>query len=578
MLGLLEGLFDGRQGQPPKANTTDPYIQRRKEDQKKREEARAKAEEETATKIEAVHALSNDIPISVLPPQPSTSRLLPPNLTDANLTEPLPSEANTKPSATSLLPAAHLGIGVSANTLLTPTLQQPNSNPRFPFLQNVHGSLSTFPAQTSRKSSLKQNLESLGSRCDVLLQRLSDVATGAMIAPVYVYELARIRREVEGAKKSVLEWYYSETFGRHKDDHLEVVKIEKKIEHDFAVFEQLTAMKLDEMSERLNASLVVTSKSSRNVEQVDDLEFRRHIKNLLGEAPQRSFVLKGRIYDRGCVAISQGVSFQVYEAFMAPSGEKVSIKLYCERVSTNGEGIKSVERLMRHAGLWTSFHHESILECYGVNMQLTKDYSTGDDRIQFYLVSPFLRHGNANHYVGKKRRANLPVNVLQILKQAALGIQYLHNRDEPCVHASMRGENILIKEDGTACINGFALTKALPRNAKKIELTEEKSPYRWMAPELIKHPDNPSLKPSCDVWSWRVSNIFSFRLDSSLHSSTRAMTCLELMSGLKPYQKLKELDTADKVVAGCLPKESDHPGFRQHCPQPDMMWELLQRC
>ncbi|QRW12942.1 Serine/threonine-protein kinase [Ceratobasidium sp. AG-Ba] len=545
------------------ANTTDPYAQRRKEDQKKWEKARAKAEEEATKQMEAVHALSNDTPISILPPQPSTSGLLPPNPIDANPTEPLPYETSPKPAATSLLPAAHLGIGVSANTLLIPTLQRPNSNPRFPFLQSVHGSLGTFSGQTSRKSSLKQNLESLGSRCDVLLQRLSEVTTGAMIAPAYVRELARIQLEVERAKKSILEWYQSETFGRHKDDYSEVVKIEKKIEHDFAAFEainqQLTAMKLDEMSERLNASLAVTSKNSRNIEQVDDSEFRRHIKNLLGEVPQHLLVLKGRIYDRGRVPISQGVSFHVYEALMAPSGEKVAIKLYCERISTNGEGISYVKRMMRHAGLWTSFCHESILECYGVNMQLTKDYSTGDDRIQFYMVSPFLRHGNANDYIRKKRKANLPIDVLQIIKQAALGIQYLHNRDEPCVHASMRGENILIKEDGTACINGFGLTKALPRNAKKIEMTEEKSPYRWMAPELIKHPDNPTLKPSCDVWSW-------------------AMTCLELMSGLKPYHKFKELDGADKIVAGCLPKESDYPEFRQHCPQPDMMWELLQRC
>ncbi|QRV84324.1 Serine/threonine-protein kinase [Ceratobasidium sp. AG-Ba] len=548
MFGLLEGLFDDRRGQPPKANTTDPYAQRRKEDQKKWEKARAKAEEEATKQMEAVHALSNDTPISILPPQPSTSGLLPPNPIDANPTEPLPYETSPKPAATSLLPAAHLGIGVSANTLLIPTLQRPNSNPRFPFLQSVHGSLGTFSGQTSRKSSLKQNLESLGSRCDVLLQRLSEVTTGAMIAPAYVRELARIQLEVERAKKSILEWYQSETFGRHKDDYSEVVKIEKKIEHDFAAFEainqQLTAMKLDEMSERLNASLAVTSKNSRNIEQVDDSEFRRHIKNLLGEVPQHLLVLKGRIYDRGRVPISQGVSFHVYEALMAPSGEKVAIKLYCERISTNGEGISYVKR----DGMLVSGHRSATNRFSSVT-------ATGDDRIQFYMVSPFLRHGNANDYIRKKRKANLPIDVLQIIKQAALGIQYLHNRDEPCVHASMRGENILIKEDGTACINGFGLTKALPRNAKKIEMTEEKSPYRWMAPELIKHPDNPpSSRP------------------------VMAMTCLELMSGLKPYHKFKELDGADKIVAGCLPKESDYPEFRQHCPQPDMMWELLQRC
>jgi serine/threonine protein kinase len=45
------------------------------------------------------------------------------------------------------------------------------------------------------------------------------------------------------------------------------------------------------------------------------------------------------------------------------------------------------------------------------------------------------------------------------ITDAALGLQYLHNRHPPVVHSGMKGDNILITDSGGAVLGGFGLTK-----------------------------------------------------------------------------------------------------------------------
>lgn len=116
-----------------------------------------------------------------------------------------------------------------------------------------------------------------------------------------------------------------------------------------------------------------------NLDQVDDSEFKRHIKNLTGREPKSSFVLKEKIY-RETDPINNGFAFDVYEGRLA-SGATVAIKVYRETISTNGEGIKFVQRMMRHVEFWTSFQHSSILLCHGINMQIRKG-PNGKDKIK----------------------------------------------------------------------------------------------------------------------------------------------------------------------------------------------------
>ncbi|KAG8701495.1 hypothetical protein FRC08_004059 [Ceratobasidium sp. 394] len=252
-----------------------------------------------------------------------------------------------------------------------------------------------------------------------------------------------------------------------------------------------------------------------NIDQ--DSNLKRHMEGL---AKYDSPILKGECCSREAVPINLGNEFDVYKGQMT-GGEAVAIKMYRQKQVCDRRGVQSVEYLVKQVALWTSFHHPSVLPCYGVGMRITgaPEALEGLPRLQFYLVSPFMRFGNA-------------------IRQVALGIQYLHNREQPCVHGSLRGENVLIKDDGTACINGFGLTKA---------------------PEFLRG-SNSLLKPSCDIWSW-------------------ATTALELISGEQPYHNIRaHWEVLDEIIAGRPLNESDYPAFREYSPQPNMMWALLQKC
>ncbi|KAG9081617.1 hypothetical protein FRC06_005482 [Ceratobasidium sp. 370] len=321
---------------------------------------------------------------------------------------------------------------------------------------------------------------------------------------------------------------------------------------------------MDEMREKMDALQSVQNQARErlnldNVDQIEDTELKQHVRDVTGHEPENSFLLKGQIRYRESVPINTGFDSDVYKGQMI-DGETVAIKLYREKILNDGKGVKFVERIMRQVGFWTSFQHPSILPCYGVGMQITKaseGFGTHDG-FQFYLVSPLMRNGNAVQFIRERRKKGAYVDILRIVRQAAVGIQYLHDGERSCVHASMRGENVLIKDDGTACINGFGLTKALSET-KPNDLTGNDFQCRWMAPELLKQ-NRPLLKPSCDIWSW-------------------AMTALELISGQEPYPTFDlPWGIVNEIVAGRTPDEADHSAFREYSPQPDMMWALLQKC
>ncbi|KAG8714539.1 hypothetical protein FRC11_008094 [Ceratobasidium sp. 423] len=303
-----------------------------------------------------------------------------------------------------------------------------------------------------------------------------------------------------------------------------------------------------------------SSSSSTNIEQVEPGVLQETVRQKTGHTPDSAYILSGKISYREAVAMNQGLTFDVYEGKLKDE-EAVAIKLFRKSLKNDGEGVHFVRRIMRQVQLWSSFSSPFVLECRGVGMQMTTSKKGEEyERFQFYLVSPLMRRGNAVQFIKGLKMKGAYVNILKCLRDAALGIQHLHHRDPPCVHASIRGENVLIKDDGTACLNGFGLTKALTLG-NLIELTGDLVQFRWMAPELFQ--SNPLLNPSCDIWAW-------------------AMTALELITGQEPYYQLEQMRSwtfNDRIVKeGKLPQRSDYPTFERYSPQPDLMWGLLEKC
>ncbi|CUA74886.1 Putative serine/threonine-protein kinase/receptor R818 [Rhizoctonia solani] len=235
-------------------------------------------------------------------------------------------------------------------------------------------------------------------------------------------------------------------------------------------------------------------------------------------------------------------------------GENVAKKVFRLGVSDQQTVEHYATRIMRIASLWYDLRCDYTLPFYGLWME-----EDGPERFQLYMVSPWMDNMDAMTYLRRYRKVrNLKTVILQIITDAAMGLQYLHTREKPVVHSGMKGSNILISDSGRGILGGFGLTKALTSSsASTVLMTGVSDAKRWMAPEMMDQ--QPVLTVHCDVWGW-------------------AMAALEIISGKIPYYQFKHNNAVRSKVKAGPPKRKHYPEFDDYAYKPDEMWELLEGC
>ncbi|KAJ6468969.1 kinase-like domain-containing protein [Mycena vulgaris] len=123
----------------------------------------------------------------------------------------------------------------------------------------------------------------------------------------------------------------------------------------------------------------------------------------------------------------------------------------------------------REALVWKHLQHPSILPLIGI------DRDTFPPSI--CMVSPWMEHGTVLKYLNDYGRANVD----KLLSEIAQGMQYLHSKN--IVHGDLRGANILITDEWSACLADFGLTSL--SDATTATHTHRAGSIRWMTPELI---------------------------------------------------------------------------------------------
>ncbi|OCH90161.1 kinase-like protein, partial [Obba rivulosa] len=126
----------------------------------------------------------------------------------------------------------------------------------------------------------------------------------------------------------------------------------------------------------------------------------------------------------------------------------------------------------KEAVYWRYLSHENITPFYGVDTSV----------FQFSLVSQWMSGHDVNQYLQNESG----VNHVHLLLGAAQGLNYLHNLD--VVHADLKSVNIVIDENGTACLCDFRFT-TLVRNPQRHSTPSgavDAGTPRWKAPELFK--------------------------------------------------------------------------------------------
>ncbi|KAJ7062117.1 kinase-like domain-containing protein [Mycena amicta] len=248
-------------------------------------------------------------------------------------------------------------------------------------------------------------------------------------------------------------------------------------------------------------------------------------------------------------AIASGGFGDIYQA--QHCGRLVALKqirFYSE--DTEEKMRKNREKFYQEALLWKNLHHPHILPFIG----LYCDPAGSEELLHsLFMVCPWMKNGTVCKYI--KNNPSQPVEAL--LLEIANGLQYLHS--QLVVHGDLRGDNILVDDDGHILIADFGVSSYI--NAT-VESSSRRGNARWMAPELLSpEPGQFRRTPQSDVYAF-------------------ACVCYELYHGALPFSVIDPSDgriTRDpdglvihKVIAGIRPLGSSK--------FPPSIWRLIEEC
>ncbi|KAJ7226275.1 kinase-like domain-containing protein, partial [Mycena rebaudengoi] len=130
----------------------------------------------------------------------------------------------------------------------------------------------------------------------------------------------------------------------------------------------------------------------------------------------------------------------IYRASYA--GKTVALKHM--RTFQRGADLRRLRlQFCREALIWQSLRHPHILPLIGIDRESFP--------MSLCMVSPWMEHGTVLKYLKEHGRRNVD----KFLSEIALGLQYLHSCN--VVHGDLRGANILITQDWSACLTDFGL-------------------------------------------------------------------------------------------------------------------------
>ncbi|KAF5340579.1 hypothetical protein D9611_007322 [Ephemerocybe angulata] len=169
----------------------------------------------------------------------------------------------------------------------------------------------------------------------------------------------------------------------------------------------------------------------------------------------------------------QAPSVDVYKGEKA--GRLLCLKAY--RAHERFTSANVIEMTCREATIMFNLHHPNILHFEGLCKQ---DIEFPPGGTKLYLASLFYEHGTVCEYL----KANPDAERLPLLRDVLHGVEYLH--DNLIAHGDIKGDNILIKPSGRACIADFGLARVLSNLDPAPGSTVLTGTLEWQAPEILE--------------------------------------------------------------------------------------------
>ncbi|KAF8190021.1 kinase-like domain-containing protein [Mycena galopus ATCC 62051] len=218
----------------------------------------------------------------------------------------------------------------------------------------------------------------------------------------------------------------------------------------------------------------------------------------------------------------------VYQA--SYQGKTVALKrIRIFTADTTTHRNRLVGQFYHEALVWQSLDHPFILPLLGI------DRSTFAP--SFCMVSPWMRHGTVLKYLRDRGRED----VNRLLLEIAQGLDYLHSTN--IVHGDLRGTNILVSDDGNACLTDFGLATTISDVDSTVGATSSSNhagSARWFAPELIQ----PTSFGCQKFVRTKASDVYAY-----------ACVCLELYTGSPPFAHLPDVAAMLKIIADERPDQ-----------------------
>ncbi|KAG1818661.1 kinase-like domain-containing protein [Suillus subaureus] len=228
--------------------------------------------------------------------------------------------------------------------------------------------------------------------------------------------------------------------------------------------------------------------------------------------------------------------------------EDVAVKAIRSYFFDENDRIKKDKRLRRELIIWQKLIHDNILPLYGVALGFGPFTA---------MVSPWAKNGSLTSYL-ESRRDILILDRFKLLSDIASGLRYLHSNE--VVHGDLSGSNILVMENGTACLSDFGLSGVVSEFFGSSTFSSTISGnIRWGAPELFALPENQDGSTNRPT---KEADIYSF-----------GSIMLQVLSGKVPYYYIKQqMQIIMMVVDGRKPRRPEEPKIAEE------HWSMIERC